>query len=231
VRQGADAAKAPRPRRSAWYWCAQQLAWAVMAGLFRARVFGRRNLPERGGAILACNHQSYLDPIFLGLRVTRPVHYMARESLFRWPVFGALIRSLNAFPVKRGLADLAAMREAVRRLRAGAFLVVFPEGTRTRTGEMGPLHAGVGAMARRAGVPVVPAVVEGAFAAWPRHRRWPAPKTVWVAFGRPLAAPAGHGEERTVFQRHLTRRMRALQRRLRRIKAGVPPAGCRPRRP
>ena len=83
---------------------------------------------------------------------------MARESLFRFAPFRWLIRSLNAFPVRRGTADLAAVKEALRRLKAGNVVLVFPEGTRTRDGSIGPMHGGPAAIAARAGVPMVPMV-------------------------------------------------------------------------
>jgi len=152
---------------------------------FRARVFGQHNVPRSGGALIVSNHESYLDPVLLGFALERPVSYMARQSLFRNRAFGWLISSLNAFPLSPGAVNTEAIREAVRRLQRGGCLLVFPEGTRTRDGRIGPLRPGVLAIVDRARVPIVPAVIEGTFEAWPRGR-WPRPGSISVAYGRPI---------------------------------------------
>ena len=135
-----------------------RLAAAV---LFRLRVRGQENIPDSGGAIIAANHASYLDPPIVGGSIRRQVRYMAAEELFRIPVFGPLIRSVGSFPVKRGEDDRSALREAVRQLKRGHLLLVFPEGTRSFNGELGEGKAGIGFIALHAGVPVIPAFVEG----------------------------------------------------------------------
>lgn len=168
---------------------------------FRFRAFGRAHVRAQGGAIIAANHQSFLDPVFVGAAAPRPIDYFARRSLFRGP-FGAFIRALNALPVERREpsreserpptgGDVAAIRTAIERLRAGRILLLFPEGTRTATGALGPFRSGVETIARRAGVPVIPAAIDGAFEAWPRGRpifRAGAPCA--VAFGPPLPPEA-----------------------------------------
>jgi 1-acyl-sn-glycerol-3-phosphate acyltransferase len=154
----------------------RRLLWIVGRGLlritfllaFRVRVFGQRNVPSRGGVLIVSNHQSYLDPILLAIGLDRSVNFMARRSLFRNFAFGRLIAALNAFPVTLGGLDIAAMREAVRRLKDGECLLVFPEGTRTSDGRIAPLRPGILAIAERANIPIVPAAVEGAFEAWSR---------------------------------------------------------------
>jgi 1-acyl-sn-glycerol-3-phosphate acyltransferase len=154
----------------------RRLLWVVARAVFRItfvlafriRVFGQLNVPRRGGVLIVSNHQSYLDPILLSLGVERSASFMARRTLFRNPVFGRLISAVNAFPVTRGGLDIAAMREAVRRLRNGDCLVVFPEGTRTPDGKIAPLRWGILAIVERANAPIVPAVIEGAFEVWPR---------------------------------------------------------------
>ncbi len=154
----------------------RRLLWVVARAIFRmlfvlafrVRVFGQLRVPRRGGVLIVSNHQSYLDPILLSLGFERSVSFMARRTLFRNPAFGRLIALLNAFPVTRGGVDTAAMREAVRRLQDGECLVVFPEGTRTSDGKIVPLRPGILALVERADVLIVPAVIEGAFEAWPR---------------------------------------------------------------
>jgi 1-acyl-sn-glycerol-3-phosphate acyltransferase len=152
---------------------------------FRVRVFGQLNVPRRGGVLIVSNHQSYLDPVLLAFGLERSVSFMARRTLFRNPVFGRLIAALNAFPVTLGGLDIAAMREAVQRLQNGDCLVVFPEGTRTSDGRIAPLRPGILAIAERANIAIVPAVIEGAFEAWPRGS---APRTgeISVLYGRAI---------------------------------------------
>jgi 1-acyl-sn-glycerol-3-phosphate acyltransferase len=195
-----------------------------MPALFRVRVFGRENVPRRGGALIASSHQSYLDPALVAVGLKRPVSFMARSDLFGAPLFGALIRSLGAFPVERGGADVGAFREAVRRLQHGSLLLVFPEGTRTPDGSIRPLKEGLPALAVRAGVPIVPAVIDGAFELWPRSRALFTLGRVWVAFGRPLAAPTTTGTDRGFLIQQIRSRMGDLQRFLRQVRAARPAA-------
>ena len=164
------------------------LAQFFLTFLFRGRVFGTQRVPRTGGVLLVSNHQSFLDPILATLALPRECHYMARDTLFRNPLLRRLIQSLNAFPIRRATADLTAIKETLRRLKAGALVVTFPEGTRTLDGSIGPMHPGVVLLARKAGVPLVPAVILGAFQAWPRHARLPHPHPIVVAYGEPIAA-------------------------------------------
>ena len=167
--------------------------------VFRFRALGRENVPVDGGVILAANHQSYLDPPLVGVGLDRPVHFMARKSLFEHNfLFTRLIRSLNAYPVERDRGDIAAIRETLRRLEKGAAVLVFPEATRTYTGEIGALKPGVFRMAARAAVPVVPTVIDGAFEAWPRSRLLPRPKQIAVIFGKPLLPADFNGDPRAM---------------------------------
>ena len=155
--------------------------------MWRIRAFNRHHEPQSGGVLYISNHQSFLDPVLTTCMLQRPGNYMARHSLFRNPVFAWLIRSLNAFPVHRATADSAALKEAMRRLKAGAQVVVFPEGTRTRDGRIGPLLPGVSLLAQRAADWVVPVVVDGAFEAWPRTQALPGPGRIVVQYGRPIS--------------------------------------------
>ncbi len=152
----------------------------------KGRAFGVRHVPVTGGVLLVCNHQSFLDPILATLALPRECHYMARDTLFRNRWFRALIQSLNAFPIRRGAADLGAIKETLRRLKGGHLVVTFPEGTRTVDGSLGPLAPGVVLLARKARVPLVPAALLGAFEAWPRHSRLPRAHPILVAYGAPL---------------------------------------------
>lgn len=173
--------------RLGWF-VARAIVRAIFVYVFRGRIFGVNHVPVRGGVLLVSNHQSFFDPVLLSLGLPRETHHMARDTLFNKRRFATLIRWLNAFPVKRGSADLGAIREAVKRLRDGQLVIVYPEGTRTRDGEVGPMHAGIMLMARRAGVPVVPALVCGAYEVWPRSASLPTLQPVLVAYGPPISA-------------------------------------------
>lgn len=156
-------------------------------------VEGREHIPPRGGFIFASNHASHLDPPLLAIASPRPLTFLAKVELFRHPLFSRLIRNLGAFPIVRGARDSKAMVTAIEFLKRGHCLVVFPEGTRTRTGRMGRLRSGVAVLAIKAGVPIVPAYIDGAFAAWPkggRLRRAP----IRVRIGAPIL-PAGVPDE------------------------------------
>ena len=172
-----------------WYAVLQAAARGLYIAVGMGRAYHSERVPRRGGLLVISNHQSYLDPVLAALAVYRPFNPMARDSLFRhWP-FRWLIRSLYAFPVKRASADLGAIREAFRRLRAGRIVLVFPEGTRTRDGSIARLHAGMIVIAQRASVPVLPMVIDGAFECWPRGRRLPTLHPLRVIYGR--AIPCG----------------------------------------
>lgn len=167
------------------------LSKTFLQGLFvlflRGRVFGMRNLPKTGGGLLVANHQSFLDPIFAGLGVPREAFYMARETLFRSPLFGPMIRYYNAFPVRRGKADIGAIKKSLRILKRGGLLNVFPEGTRTTDGTVAAMQPGVVLLARKARVPLIPTMLLGAFEVWPRHQRYPKPGPIIVAYAAPLS--------------------------------------------
>ncbi len=202
------------------------LGWSLMPALFRLRVFGREKLPSNGGLLIACNHQSYLDPIMVGLGLGRSVDFMAREELFRRPILGPFIRRLHSFPVKQGENDLGAVRGAINRLRKGRTLIIFPEGTRSYDDRMLPLKPGFTIIAARSRAPVAPAVIYGAHRALPRGRRLLTFHNIWVAFGEPLAFPRWPGDDRTSFVNEIRRRMDELYGFLRRVSEGEP---ARPR--
>lgn len=153
---------------------------------FRTEAHGTENVPQTGPALVVSNHSSVLDPPLMGATVPRPLHFMAKEELFRIPLFGWLIRRVNALPIKRGTADPSALRMSMRVLEEGGALLVFPEATRTPEGVIGEGRPGAGMLAVLSGVPVVPAYIEGSGRAWPKGRRFPRPTKVRVRFGRPM---------------------------------------------
>jgi len=132
------------------------------------------------------NHQSHLDPPLIGVASNRRLNYLARETLFRFAPFAWFIRSVGSIPIDREGSGLSGLKETLKRLRQGGAVVIFPEGTRSRDGEVAPLKPGFSALARRANVPLVPVGIEGAFAAWPRRRKFPLPAPIAIVFGPPL---------------------------------------------
>ncbi len=195
----------------AWYWLARLGCRMFCIVLFRLRVYGRENVPSTGAVILASNHQSYLDPVFCGVGLKRHLAYVARESLFRYRLFALLIRSLDAVPIGRDKADIAAMKAIIARLRDGAAVCLYPEGTRTRDGRIIAVKPGFGLLCRRAKAVVVPVLIDGGFDVWPRYNRLFRPGRVMVRFGQPLspAQIATMGNEDLAD--HLTRTLRQVQ--------------------
>lgn len=132
---------------------------AVFGILFRPKIIGSENLPASGGFILSANHVSNWDPPILATFIEREVCYMAKEELFKNPIFAAAIRALHVFPVKRGAADKNAIKNAVKVLKVGGCLGLFPEGTRSKTGKIGKAESGVSLIAAMTKAPIIPAAI------------------------------------------------------------------------
>ncbi len=165
------------------------LAWPFARWRLRFAARGTRHVPATGGVILAANHASFADPILIGCAVTsRPIFFMAKEELFRVPVFGFVIRLVNALPIRRGGVNRRALEEFAGLTRDGSrALLVFPEGTRTTDGSLGPAKRGVGALCRAARVPIIPTLILGTYELWPRWRLFPRWRgRIEVRFGAPV---------------------------------------------
>jgi 1-acyl-sn-glycerol-3-phosphate acyltransferase len=135
---------------------------------FRLKIYGRENLIEDGPAIYASNHASYLDPPLVGVACRKEVFYLARKTLFEKPVLGPLLPRINCIPVDRDRGDVGAVRTLLRLLKEGKRVVVFPEGTRSKDGNLQPARAGLGLIIAKSLAPVVPVRVFGSYAALPR---------------------------------------------------------------
>ncbi len=168
-----------------WYHSVRYLLAVLATILMRWRATGQGNIPATGGVILVSNHVSYFDVVFLGIPLRRPLNYLARSTLF-FSILGWFIRSVGAFPIQREGIGASGMKETLRTLRAGRIVALFPEGTRSRDGELGTLKPGIAALVERVGVPVVPAGLAGTFEAWPRSRLIPVPHPIHVHYGRPI---------------------------------------------
>lgn len=167
-----------------------RLGWIMFRTLYRVyfrwRVFGAKNVPLQGGVILASNHASYLDPPLVGSGLSRDINYLARESLFRFPVVGTVLRSWNSVPVDREGGGGRGLKAILARLLAGGAIILFPEGTRTKDGNLQRAHSGIGLTVIKSTAPVVPVRVFGTFEAFGRHHKFPRPYRVTVKYGHPL---------------------------------------------
>src|ERR1039458_2511295 len=166
------------------------LGWLVFrlmyATYFRWRVFNAERVPLSGPVILASNHASFLDPPLVGSGLHRGINYLARESLFRFPGIGWLLRNWSAVPVDRDGGGAAGLRAILDRLMAGGAIILFPEGTRTQDGKLQPARSGIGLTVIKSTAPVVPVRVFGTFEAYGRHLLLPRPRRMSVKYGPPM---------------------------------------------
>ena len=164
----------------------QVIARILTTLLFDLKVYGVDHVPAEGGVLLVSNHQSYLDPVLLGVRLKRPLSYLAKSELFKNRAFGRFIRWLGAFPVKQGSSDVGAMKQTISRLQEGHALNIYPEGSRTENGQMLPMERGVSLVIKRANVPVVPVAIDGSYQAWPKSHRLFRAHPIRVMYGPPM---------------------------------------------
>lgn len=143
------------------YSASRFLLGGLIGALSGWEVRGREKIPRTGGLIVASNHVSFLDPPLVGTAAMRELHFMAKEELFRSPFLGALIRAYNAIPIRRGVADLSGLARAIEVLKLGEALIMFPEGSRMRDGELHPARPGVGMLAVNADCSIVPCFISG----------------------------------------------------------------------
>jgi 1-acyl-sn-glycerol-3-phosphate acyltransferase len=151
---------------------------------FGVRVFHQERVPKAGPTLIACNHQSFLDPWLVGMSTDRAFCFMARSSLFRIPGLGWLLPRLNTFPVPReNLVPKAAMEASMKILEKNRAIVMFPEGTRSLDGRLQPLRRGAALLAKRSRASVVPTFLRGPFRSWPRTAIIPRAGNVEIIFG------------------------------------------------
>jgi 1-acyl-sn-glycerol-3-phosphate acyltransferase len=193
--------------------------WAVVRSILRfvfilklnVRLIGLENVPKEGAFIIASNHLSWMDVTLVPSFIKRKVVYMAKEELFYSKV-GWLVRAMGAFPVKRGEADRQSLRAADTQLKAGKIFMIFPEGTRSKNHQLAQAHVGLGMIALRAGVPVVPVAVWGTENTFKKLR-----PRVTVSYGKPVTlTPKGKKITREDIEEATTEVMR-------RIAAMMPP--------
>ena len=163
-----------------------RLIFRILGGL---TAVGAENIPKTGGVILAPNHISYFDPPAVGCSMSRQVHYMAKEELFRVPILSAWMHSVGSFPVRRGTADRRALKRAIELLNEGKVVCIFPEGTRSPDGKLQDPELGIGLIALKSRAPVVPALVIGTDKALPPDSKRLHFHPIRIIYGRPLTFP------------------------------------------
>ena len=184
--------------------------------VYRVRYSGRQNIPAFGGVLVVSNHQSHLDPPLVGIGCPRPMNYLARDTLFRFAPFRWLIGSVDAIPIDREGIGLGGIKESLRRLKRGEMVLIFPEGTRTRDGQIASFRPGFTALAVRSGAAILPVAVEGAFQAYPRWRKLPGPGRIRVHFGEPMMPCEFAGRDERELLAEVERRVRECHAELRR---------------
>jgi 1-acyl-sn-glycerol-3-phosphate acyltransferase len=167
-----------------------RLGWilfrALYAVYFRWRVFNPERVPQTGGVILASNHASFLDPPLVGSGLRRPINYLARGSLFRYPGIGWLLRKWNSVPVERDGGGAAGLKAILDRLLAGGAIILFPEGTRTKDGKLQPARSGIGLTVIKSDAVVIPVRTFGTFECYNRKIKFHLPKRLAVKYGQPM---------------------------------------------
>lgn len=194
---------------------AQFIAKILTKLLFDLKVHGRQHIPKRGGVLIVSNHQSYLDAVVLAAFLKRPVNFVGQSGLFENPLGAWVLRRLNAFPLRQGKGDVGAMKEMIRRLRECHLLNIYPEGTRSPDGQIHTFQRGVALIIRRAKVPVVPAVIFGAYEAWPMQRPIWRMAPICVTFGPALNLDGldSDDEVTAAIERELRRMFQEIQQR------------------
>lgn len=167
----------------------------ILSVFFRWDIKGKDYIPQSGPVIIASNHLSNWDPPLIGCAIYRPLRFMAKDELFKIGAFGWLITKLGAFPVRRGVADRTAIRMALNLLENGEVLGVFPEGTRSKTGELGTAEPGVAMLALKSGATVIPAAITGTNRVFSDGQLLPQFK---LRFGKPIVVHKGKADKEAI---------------------------------
>jgi 1-acyl-sn-glycerol-3-phosphate acyltransferase len=147
-------------------------AWTTFTLGWGFRSVGREHVPMTGPALIVANHQSFIDPILVGLASPRPLTYLARSNLFKNKLGAAIIRAYGAVPIDRGYGR-EGLQSVFEALDQGRAVLMFPEGERTHDGTIQELKAGISLIVKKTSAPIIPAALSGPYDAWPRHARWP----------------------------------------------------------
>ncbi len=169
-----------------WYWFGYNLSRLFARVFFSFRVIHRERMINSGGVILAMNHQSYLDPPLAGICCDRPIYFLARKTLLKWPILGPIFPALNVVPVDQDRADMSALKTIIKLVKQGHCTVVFPEGARTLDGNIQAAQPGLGLVIAKTLAPVVPMRIFGANDAFPRGAKYPKARPITIVIGEPI---------------------------------------------
>lgn len=201
------------------YRLARRVAQLTAVGVFRIRMEGRHYIPVDGPVLVCSNHQSYFDPVIVGLGCRRRLNYLARKTLFRHPVFRYLIYFFDAIAIDRDGMGVEGIKETLRRLKREEMVLMFPEGTRTHDGELRALRPGFCALARRGKTTLLPVAIDGAYQCWPRQNKWPRLDRLALVFGPPITAEDMAQWDNEQLVAELAERMADCHRRARQLRA------------
>jgi 1-acyl-sn-glycerol-3-phosphate acyltransferase len=205
-----------------WFKFGKFLCRVFCKVLFSVKVYGAENIPQ-SGMLVVCNHQSFLDPLFGGAFIKQDFNFLARDTLFKGTVIKSILLSVNAIPVRRGEADLGAIKTVINRLKDGKFVSMYPEATRTTDGKISAFKPGLGLICRRANVGIVPMIIDGAYECWPRHKKiFSIFRPITVAYGKPITADEIKELKDVELADILTKTLRQMQSEIR-IKEGKQP--------
>lgn len=179
------------------YWCGWRSFRLVFAAYFRWRLYNPERVPLTGPVILAPNHASYIDPPLVGSGVHRQISFLARDNIFHVPILASILRSWEVVPVDRDGGTGRGLKQILQRLDQGGAVILFPEGTRSRHGELNPARSGIGLTVIKSGAPVVPVRVFATHEAFGPHHRFPRPRRVAVKYGKPMMLNALRAEAAT----------------------------------
>jgi len=161
----------------------------ILKNFFGFKITGSENLPERGPFIVASNHVSYADPVVVGVACyTVPIIFMAKKELFQSPILGSWVKAVGCIPIERDSKSFTPLKRAIGKLREGKAVGIFPEGTRSRDGKMQKSQPGIGFLAAKCGVPIIPIYVSGTEKAMPRGQKFAVPCKIKARIGAPIYA-------------------------------------------
>ncbi len=210
-----------------WYQLVQRVLQLVGVVAYQVRCTGRDNIPARGGVLMVSNHQSTFDPPVIGAGCPRRMNYLARKTLFGFAPFGWFMRSLDSIAIDRDGIGLGGIKEALRRLKRGEMVLIFPEGTRTRNGEISAFRPGFATLAVRTKATILPVAIEGAFDAWPRGQKLPRMDKIRVHYGAPILPGEIKGRGERELASEVEQRVRECLALLRRRPVPGPPCKIR----
>jgi 1-acyl-sn-glycerol-3-phosphate acyltransferase len=205
-----------------WYEFVRTTLRLTLYPLFLLTSEGVKNVPRKGPVLLLSSHQSFLDPFLVQMPINKHLHYVAKSTLFDNAFSNMILPTLNTIPIRRGEADLVAMRKIIAMLKEDKIVCLFPEGTRTPDGRLTEIKGGFSLLSRRSQAVVVPVVIEGAFECWSRERKFPKLGRIYLKFGKGFTPDEIKELGDEAFSKAFNERLQKIQNEVR-IKRGVEP--------